>query len=173
MLCRLILISLLILPLAAGTAFADEQSAAAAAAGGANDEDAAFAEKLESARAARNIKRQQAKAESPLSTSAGNAVRKVCYFLGGLLLIAGIVKRLQKPTDAGSGPGMISVVARTGVTPRSALLVVTVDGERFLLAQNQDDLSLISPLQEAVPFGEIEARLESEMQAKINRKAVR
>ena len=63
---------------------------------------------------------------------------------------------------------MISIVSRHSFGPRSALLVTEVDGQRFLLAQTNDDIRLLSRLQAPVRAGSsLEDLLESAENNKI------
>lgn len=77
--------------------------------------------------------------------SAGIA-KSTWLLAGGLLLLFGIYKKtslsnkLQIPSDS------IEIAARKAIGPKTALLVVSAEGKRFLLSQEGDSVSLLANL---------------------------
>ncbi len=86
----------------------------------------------------------------------GMLARKTAFSLAGLtlffLLVTGTFKRFAKSRGTLRSEHEIEVIARRPVGQRQALLVVAVDGRKFLLSQGTEDIRLVSELEAADPF---------------------
>ena len=88
----------------------------------------------------------------------GMLAKKTGYSLAALtlmfLLATGTIKRFSKRGSAAKSAHQIEVVARKNLGPRQALLVVSIDGRKFFLAQGNENVTLISELNDELIFGE-------------------
>jgi flagellar biogenesis protein FliO len=79
--------------------------------------------------------------------AATNTAKTGIYFIAILLLGFGLWRKFQE-RKTGTQKQLISIVSKLPVGPRAGLMVAEVEGERFLLAQTPDHISLISKLNE-------------------------
>ncbi len=83
-----------------------------------------------------------------LASLAGNITKGLLYCVGVFLVIVSLFKRFGP--DRISLPLEVEILGRKNLSPKTALLVVQVEGRRLLLASTPDDIKLISELDE--PF---------------------
>lgn len=82
--------------------------------------------------------------------------KKTGYSLAALTLLfliaTGTIKRFSTRRGGTNSTHIIEVVARKNLGPRQALLVVSLNGRKFFLAQGTDNVSLISELSDEHAF---------------------
>lgn len=83
---------------------------------------------------------------------AGDLAKTLIFCAAGLLVILSAVKRFQAKRE--NIPSPIEIIARKTMGARSALLLVSVEGKRFLLAQSAESLKLLAKLDESLTFSD-------------------
>ena len=86
----------------------------------------------------------------------GAMAKKTTYSFAALtllfLLVTGTFKRFAKQRGTTKSEHEIELLARKPVGQRQSLLLVSVSGQRFLLAQGTDEIRLISDLDDEAAF---------------------
>jgi flagellar biogenesis protein FliO len=77
--------------------------------------------------------------------SANSVAQTGLYFFAILLLGLGVWRHFESKRQGGV-KSQVAITSRTSLGPRAALIVAEVEGQRFLLAQTVDRVSLISKL---------------------------
>lgn len=88
---------------------------------------------------------------SDRNSESGRASKGFLYVLGILLLAFALYKKFSGKRGAHALVD-IEVLARKAVSPKHALLIVTVEGERLLLAQGTETLSFVTKLSTSSSF---------------------
>lgn len=87
----------------------------------------------------------------PLRAKAQEAFQILLYIGAAVLIAASLWKRsLERKRN--SAPGGIEILAQKNLGPRTTLLVVEAEGQRFLLARSTDDITLVSQIDPPQPF---------------------
>lgn len=105
----------------------------------------AFLAKLAKSRAEVQAKNAQ-QAEPPATQGLGGSLKNGFYFLAALFVLGSLYKRRNAKNAGDAGEQPIAIKARRGLGGKTSLLIVEAEGQRFLLAQSGDDVSLVSPL---------------------------
>jgi flagellar biogenesis protein FliO len=78
--------------------------------------------------------------------SAGKASKGLIYCLAAVLVLLYVYKQVRSRTNGQVDQQVIEVIARRGLSSRTALLVIRADERKFLLTQNGDEVTLLSEL---------------------------
>jgi len=82
-----------------------------------------------------------------LGAMASDSVKGLLYILAPLLLGVTLYKRYATKSNPSVEKNKITICSRRAIGPKTALLVVDVEGNRFLLSQSNDDVKLLSTLE--------------------------
>lgn len=84
---------------------------------------------------------------------AGEVGRGLILTLVGLGIVVGLLKKFSGTREK-QGDSPIQILARRSTAPRQSLLLVSVDGQRFLLAATADDLKLLTAIDTSARFAD-------------------
>ena len=80
---------------------------------------------------------------------ATKTARSTLFFIGGLLVVVGVIKKVKRKQDGAID--LISIQSRKAIGPRSALLIAEVEGKRYLLAQSADTVNFLTEIEPELP----------------------
>lgn len=91
-------------------------------------------------------------AEVPrLGGSAAGVFQGLVYSAGAVLLLAAVFRKLRPENKLGTQCG-IDIVGRRQLGSKTALLLIETEGQRFLLAQTPEEISLLSAIEPVSSF---------------------
>lgn len=90
---------------------------------------------------------------TPIGESARNVAKGLAYAIAVLALITTAFSRLRKKCGT-SGESQIAITCRMPIGPRSALLLVEVKGQSYLISNTADSINLIADLSQTTTFSQ-------------------
>ena len=79
--------------------------------------------------------------------SASEVFKALLYCVAAVLLIGSVYRRV-KPEVKVKAPKELEIVAKQELGPKTSLLLVKTDGEKFLLAHSNEELKLITTIKD-------------------------
>ncbi|MCB0360820.1 MAG: flagellar biosynthetic protein FliO [Bdellovibrionales bacterium] len=84
------------------------------------------------------------------SSLIGSITKGLLYTIGALLLGLAAFKKFRSPIETATSK--IQVISRRALSPKSALFVISVEGQTLLIGSTEQQLSLITRLEPAADF---------------------
>lgn len=114
----------------------------------------AFGKKLLQARQDTTEQDAVGQAVPDFNSAARSTTKSFMFVISVLLIGLAAFKKFSRKNAESNGQDAIELVAKRSLGSRSFLLVAKIEGRKFLLAQNGDDVSLLSELDPPPDFQE-------------------